>query len=82
MFQTKVVQKIETHILCSVTFFGKSCRFWNNVENYLELCHPRCVVSNRETNMCMYVCLYVRLNTTELLVEYLIIYINNYMFRP
>ena len=27
MFQTKVVQKIKTHILCSVTFFKKkSCR--------------------------------------------------------
>jgi len=23
MFQTKVVQKIKTHILCSVTFFQK-----------------------------------------------------------
>jgi len=24
MFQTKVVEKIKTHILCSVTFFRKS----------------------------------------------------------
>ena len=32
MFQTKVVQKIKTHILCSVTFFRKSCGLWNNVE--------------------------------------------------
>jgi hypothetical protein len=46
----------------------------------LEVCHPRCVVNNRDTNMCVCVC--VCLNTTELLVEYLIIYINNYMFRP
>ena len=34
MFQTKVVEKIKTHILCSVTFFWKSCRLWDNVEIY------------------------------------------------
>jgi hypothetical protein len=30
MFQTKVVEKIKTHILCSITFFWKS----DNVEKY------------------------------------------------
>jgi hypothetical protein len=34
MFQIKVVQKIKTHILCSVTFYRKSCRLWDNVEKY------------------------------------------------
>jgi len=34
MFQTKVVEKIKTHILCSVTFFRKSCRLWEYVEKY------------------------------------------------
>ena len=34
MFQTKVVEKIKTHILRSVTFCWKSCRLWDNVENY------------------------------------------------
>ena len=34
MFQTKVVQKIKTHILCSITFSRKSCRLWDNVEKY------------------------------------------------
>ena len=35
MFQTKVVQKIKTHILCSITFFfRKSYCFWDNVEKY------------------------------------------------
>jgi len=29
----KIVQKIQTHILCSETFFRKSCRLWDNVEN-------------------------------------------------
>ena len=34
MFQTKVVEKIKTHILRSTTFFRKSCRLWDNVEKY------------------------------------------------
>jgi len=32
MFQINVVEKIKTHILCSVTFFRISCRLWDNVE--------------------------------------------------
>ena len=36
MFQTKVVEKIKTRILCSVIFlFGKSYRLWENVEKIL-----------------------------------------------
>jgi hypothetical protein len=34
MFQTKVVEKIKTHILWSVTFFWNSCCLWDNVEKY------------------------------------------------
>jgi hypothetical protein len=34
MFQTKVVEKTKTHILCSITFSRKSCRLWDNVEKY------------------------------------------------
>ena len=34
MFQIKVVEKIKTHILCSVTFFWKLCHLWDNVEKY------------------------------------------------
>jgi hypothetical protein len=34
MFQTKVVDKIKTHILCSIIFFRKSCCLWFNVEKY------------------------------------------------
>ena len=34
MFQTKVVEKIKTHILCSITFLQKSWRLWDNVEIY------------------------------------------------
>jgi len=34
MFQTKVVEKIKTHILCFVIFFRKSCHLWDNVKKY------------------------------------------------
>ena len=52
MFRTKAVQKIKTHILCSVTFFRKSCRLWDNVEKYCRagqatdgnMAHARCML--------------------------------------
>ena len=34
MFQTKVLRKINTHILCTVTYIRKSCRLWDNVKKY------------------------------------------------
>jgi hypothetical protein len=36
-FETKVVDKIKTHILCSITFFRKSHRLWDNVKNIVEI---------------------------------------------
>jgi hypothetical protein len=33
-FLVEAVEQIKTHILCSVTFFRKSCRLWDNVEKY------------------------------------------------
>ena len=42
MFQTKVVEKIETHILCSVIIFRKSCRLWDNAgENMAQRGRPQ-----------------------------------------
>jgi hypothetical protein len=32
IFQTRVSEKLEIHILCSLTFVRKSCRLWNNLE--------------------------------------------------
>jgi hypothetical protein len=37
MFQTTVVEKIKTHILCLVTDFLKSYRLWDNVEKYCQV---------------------------------------------
>jgi len=37
MFQINVGEKINTHILFSVTFFRKSCRLWDNVEKYCNI---------------------------------------------
>jgi len=53
MFQKKVVEKLETHILCSITFFfRKWCCLWNNVEKYRtagqatddNMAHAHCMV--------------------------------------
>jgi len=30
----KFVMDIKTHILCSISFFRKSCSLWDNVEKY------------------------------------------------
>jgi hypothetical protein len=32
MFQTEVVEKYKTHIICLIYFSRKSCRVWDNVE--------------------------------------------------
>jgi hypothetical protein len=40
MFQTKFVDKVKTHILCSLNFFQKSCRLWDNVEKYGKARQP------------------------------------------
>jgi hypothetical protein len=34
MFQIKSVEKIKIQILCSMSFFRKSCRSWGNVEKF------------------------------------------------
>jgi hypothetical protein len=34
MFQRNLVDKIKTHVLCSITFFRISCRLLDNVEKY------------------------------------------------
>jgi hypothetical protein len=43
MFQTKVVEKIKTHILCSVTFFFENRAvyeiMWKNIVENMEYAH-------------------------------------------
>ena len=65
MFETKVVQKIKTHILCSVTFFSrKSCRLWDNVERYCRagqatddnMAHARCMLGNQRYKHTLKIC--------------------------
>jgi len=34
MFQTKVVEKIKTHILCSIVFLFKNCGIYKTLEKY------------------------------------------------
>ena len=50
----KILEKIKTHILCSVTLYRKSCRSWDNVEIYCRLwqatddnmAHAHCMLDN------------------------------------
>jgi len=50
----KVIAKIKTHILGSVTFSRKSCRFWDNVDEYCtageatddDMAHTHCALDN------------------------------------
>jgi len=45
MFQTKFVEKIKTHILCSITSFWKLCRLWDKVKkNMVKLERPQMTV--------------------------------------
>jgi len=47
MFQTKVVEKIKTSILCSITYFWMSFRLWDKMEKF---CTARRVT---EENTCI-----------------------------
>jgi len=49
MFQTKVVEKIKSQILCSVAFFFKSCRLWDNVKNIVERGRPQMTIWRMRT---------------------------------
>jgi len=54
MFRTIVVEKINRHILCSVTFFSKIMPFIKNVEKYYRarqatdenMAHAHCMLGN------------------------------------
>ena len=74
MFQTKVVEKIKTHILCSVTFFRKSYRLWDNVEKCGRagqstddnMAHAHCVLNNYGYRLTLRICNYYCFSTATL----------------
>ena len=55
LFQVKVIVKIKTHILCSMTFFRKACRLWDKVEKHGRarevtndnMAHARCMLDKQ-----------------------------------
>jgi hypothetical protein len=68
MFQTKVVEKIKTHILCSITFLRKSCRLWDNLwkfgkagqvtdDNIVRRMRPACWITESSETHSAYVIL-------------------------
>jgi len=46
MFQTKVVEKIKTHSLCSVTFFENHTIYEIRCKNSLELGRPQMTIQH------------------------------------
>jgi len=44
MFQTEVVEKIKTHILCSKFYFRKPCRLCDTVKNIVERGRPQMTI--------------------------------------
>jgi len=44
MFQTKVVEKIETHILCSITFFFDNLIVYEMCKNIVEPGMPQMTI--------------------------------------
>jgi hypothetical protein len=70
MFQTKVLKKIKTHILCSITFFLKSCRLWDNMERYGT---ARQATDDNITRLMRFACWVTK--DTDTHAEYLIIII-------
>ena len=62
MFRTKTVEKIRTHILCSiVVFFRKSCRLWDNVNKYIlldihNMAHAHCTLDTWDYRHTLRIC--------------------------
>jgi hypothetical protein len=55
MFETEVVEKIKTHILCSVRFFRKLCRFCDNVKkNIVKPDRPQMTIWRMFVWCCVY----------------------------
>jgi len=58
MFQTKVVEKIKTHISYSVTFllFWKSCGLWDNLEKHHTAGHAYRMLDSQGYKLTHWIC--------------------------
>jgi hypothetical protein len=70
MFHTKVVQKIKTHILCSVTFFFENRTVYGIMENIVERGRP-------EMAICALQAGYLRLQTHAHNIRYILLFHGN-----
>jgi hypothetical protein len=53
MFQTKVVDKIKTHLCFQFFFFWKSCHLWDNVKNTVEPDRPQMTIGCMRNAYCI-----------------------------
>jgi len=64
IFETKVAEKIKTHVLCSIFLFRKSCLLWNNVEKYCRagqttdgnMAHANCILDTYDYKHTLRIC--------------------------
>jgi hypothetical protein len=67
----RFIEKIKTHILCSITFFRKLCHLWDNVEEY-----KRTGQATGE-NMCMHIAWWIPKTTNTMCITYCFFHCNN-----
>jgi hypothetical protein len=53
MFQTSVLEEINSHILCSITVFWKLCHLWDIVKTVVEPDRPQITVLYRADVICV-----------------------------
>jgi hypothetical protein len=75
MFEANILQKIRTHILCSIIVFRKSCRLWDSMDKYGRAMQAQVITYLCEEKMCV-VC---QLTKARIQAHTLIIF-NTYSF--
>ena len=81
MFHMKVVEKIKTHTLWSVTLFWKTCRLWENVEKMVKPQWPQVKI---KCSACTSACSIIKATNTHLDMYYFLLFDCNvgYMKTP
>ena len=73
----KIVEKIKTHISCSVTFFLKLCRLWDNVGKFFRagqatddiMAHIHCILDNHSYKFTPRICNIYWFSTATVVVQ-------------
>jgi len=69
MYQTKLVEKIKTHILCSILYFSENCAVFEMWENMVEPGRPQMTIWRSRIALG-----YPRLETRTQNMQYLLLF--------